>query len=249
MQNRPKLRDGNSSRVYELYPLGDIPNNTICEIGKWIVYNFAVGKSDISGEDWGDIFAKSISGDHLSSPIGLADVVLDGMAWSVKSVKNDKPHSCKKVRVISGRCSPDYSYNITDPHADIEATGRAVLGIWNERVNIAKDKFEPLRSNILIRNPNSLEFTLFEHELYRFNTSEYKWQKNSNGNLEGYKISDDTHVFTWQPHGSQFTIIYDITNSAKSFKIKRPPVLDFDKTLEQIGFDNSWITFIEKQGK
>jgi len=44
MQNRPKLRDGNASRVYELYPLGDIPNNIICEIGKWIVYNFAVFK-------------------------------------------------------------------------------------------------------------------------------------------------------------------------------------------------------------
>jgi hypothetical protein len=28
----------------------------------------------------GDIFAKAISGDHLNRPVGLADVVLDGMA-------------------------------------------------------------------------------------------------------------------------------------------------------------------------
>ena len=83
--SRPKLRDGNLKRQYELYPLGEIPNNIICEIAKWLVYNFAIGKNDISGEDWGDIFAKAISGEHLNSPVGLADVVLDGMAWSSKS--------------------------------------------------------------------------------------------------------------------------------------------------------------------
>ncbi len=242
--SKPKLRDGNPSKQYELYPIGKIPNKIICEIAKWIVYNFAVGKSDISGEDWGDIFAKAIEGDHLNSPIGLADVVVDGMAWSTKSVKSSSPLSCNKIRVISGRCSPDYSYGIKDPHSDIEAAGRAVLGIWNERVNIALDKFNPLRSSILIRNPNTLEFSLFEHELHRFNTNEYRWETNKNGNLQGYQESDDKHIFTWQPHGSQFTIIYDIGVSASLFKIRRPQILDFKETLNQVGFTDEWVTFI-----
>ena len=180
---KPKLRDGRPDKRYELYPLGEIPSGIICEVAKWIVYNFAMGKTDISGEDWGDIFAKSISGKHLSSPIGLADVILDNMAWSVKSVKKNNPLSCNKVRVISGRCSPDYSYGITNPHADIEATGRAILGIWNERINIALDNFNPLRSNVLVRNPNSLEFCLFEHELHRFHTGEFQWKCNRNSNV------------------------------------------------------------------
>lgn len=240
----PKLRDKRKGKVNEPYPFGNIPDKVIKEIGKWMAYNFAVGKADIDGEDWGDIFAKSIDGEHLGSPIGLADVVIDGMAWSVKSVKNDNPHKATKIRIISGRCSPDYSYNITDPHAEPEKTGQAVLNIWNERVNIAKETFEPLRASLLIRNPNSLHFTLFEHELHRFNTMEYAWSFNKNGNLEGRDRRTKQHVFTWQPHGAQFTIIYDVPASAKKFTVKRPQVLDFEETIAAIGFDDSWVTIL-----
>lgn len=218
----------------------------IYEISKWVVYNFAVGKSDISGEDWGDIFAKAVDGEHLSSPVGLADVVLEGQAWSVKSVKHSKPHDCKKVRVISGRNSPDYSYGIQNPHDDPQRTGTAVLGIWNERVNIALDKFDSLRTVIFIREANSLKFTLFELETHRFPTNEYVWRVNKNGNLEGFDKTTDEHRFTWQPHGSQFTIVYNVPASSLRFKVRRPHVLDFDKTMEQIGFNDSWITIHEK---
>lgn len=242
---RPRLRDNQNLKSFELYPLGILPDGCIYSIGKWLAYYFAVGKNDISGEDWGDIFAKGIDGEHLGSPLGLADVIYEGMAWSVKSVKNDNPHKCKHIRVISGRCSPDYSYNITNPHEDIDKTGIAVLNIWNERVNVAKDKYEPLRSTILIRNPNTLDFTIFENEVFRFNTQNYKWKVNTRGNLEGFDITTKKHIFTWQPHGSQFTILYDVPLSAKKFHIKRPPVLDFHKTMEQIGFDKSWIKIID----
>lgn len=241
---RPKLRDKTQRAGYELYPLGNIPTTVIKEIGRWIAYNFCIGKSDIDGEDWGDIFSKAINAEHLNSPVGLADVVIDGMAWSVKSVKQGKPHECSKVRVISGRCSPDYSYNITDPHANVDATGIAVLSIWNERINVAKDNFEPLRSCLLIRNPNTLEFTLYEHELHRYNTNDYYWETNKNGNLVGKRVQDDKHLFTWQPHGSQFTIIYDIPDSKIRFKVKRPSILGFKETLEQIGYDESWVTIL-----
>jgi len=238
----PKLRDKRTKLPNEPYPLGLVPDSVIHTIAKWIVYHFATGKTDINGEDWGDIFAKAVSASHLNSPIGLADVILGNMAWSVKSVKNEDPHKCQKVRVISGRCSPDYSYGITDPHANIQATGTAVLGIWNERINIAKDKFEPLRSSLLIRNPDTLEFCLYEHELSRYNTADYIWEKNNNGNLVARNRNTGKQAFTWQPHGSQFTVHYDIPKSSKCFSVKRPPVLDFDKTIKQIGFDPSWVT-------
>jgi hypothetical protein len=209
-----------------------------------MTYNFAVGKSDIDGEDWGDIFAKAIAGGHLNSPMGIADVIYEDMAWSVKSVKAEKPLSVKNIRVISGRCSPDYSYGISDPHEDVQKTGSAVLGIWNERINIAKEVYEPLRTSILVRNFNSLEFLLFENEAERFIVKNYVWKENKNGNLEGHDALSNKHIFTWQPHGSQFTILYDIPASAKRFKIKRPPVLDFEKTMENTGFDQSWVTIL-----
>ena len=225
-----------------MHPLGNFPKELICEISKWIVYYFATGKGDISGEDWGNIFAKGVNGIHMSSPIGLADVVLDNCAWSVKSVKQEKPHDCKRIRVISGRNSPDYSCDITDPHADPQKTGDAVLDIWNERVDIAINGYGNLRSAILIRNENKLEFTLFETEINRFSTKEYSWSANKRKNLVGTERTHGTHKFTWQPHGSQFTIMYSVPSSAVRFQIKRPPVLDFNKTMEEIGFDESWIS-------
>jgi hypothetical protein len=241
---RPKLRDNKGKKSYELYPLGQIPDDVIYSIGKWMTYYFAMGKSDIDGEDWGNVFAKAINGGHMDKPIGLADVVYEGMAWSVKSVKAGKPFTTKKIRVITGRCSPDYSYGIVDPHEDVQKTGSAVLGIWNERINIAKENYEPLRTSILVRNFNSLEFLLFEKETERFITKDYIWRENKNGNLEGFNASSNKHHFTWQPHGSQFTTLYDIPMSVKKFKIKRPKVFDFEKTMENIGFDNSWVTIL-----
>jgi hypothetical protein len=241
---RPKLRDNKEKKLYELYPLGQISDEVVYSIGKWMTYYFAVGKSDIDGEDWGDIFAKAINGGHLNSPLGIADVIYEGMAWSVKSVKLENPLTAKHIRLISGRCSPDYSYNISNPHEDIQKTGAAVLGIWNERINIAKEKYEPLRTSILVRNFNSLEFLLFENETERFITKNYIWKENKNGNLEGFDILSNKHAFTWQPHGSQFTILYDIPVSAKKFRIKRPAVLDFEKTMESIGFEQNWVAIL-----
>lgn len=241
---RPKLKDNQGKAPYELYPLGQMPDNIIYNMSKWLTYSFAIGKSDINGEDWGDIFAKAVEGEHLSKPLGLADVIYEGMAWSVKSVKASNPHKQKKIRLISGRNSPDFSYNVTDPHEDIQYTGSMVLSIWNERVNIAKERYEPLRTSVLVRNFNTLEFVLFEHEASRYNTSEFEWRENRKGNLEGHNIATGVHQFTWQPHGSQFTILCDIPLSAKKFKIKRPPVLDFDETMTKIGFDESWVTIL-----
>ena len=177
----------------------------------------------------------------MSSPMGLADVVIEGQAWSVKTVQNANPHKCKLLRIISGRNSPDYSYDITDPREDIQKTGRAVLGIWNERVNIALDKFDSLRTVILIRNINALDFTLFEIETHKYIVADCTWKINKRNNLEGYDKASDLHCFTWQPHGSQFTVKYPVPPSAVRFHLKRPPVLDFEKTMEKIGFNSDWV--------
>jgi hypothetical protein len=215
----------------------------VYEIGKWFTYFYLVGNKDLTGSAWGDVFASGIGGTHLDGPLGLADVVYEGQCWSAKTVKHKNPHAQGKVRVISGRCSPDYSYGITDPHEDRQKTGTAVLSIYNERINIAKDKYEPLRAVILIRNFETFEFSLFEHDVYRYVTSEYEWRSNRNGNLEGYDAAG-LHCFTWQPHGSQFTVLYDVPASVIKFSVKQPPVLDFQKTLDQIGFNESWVTIL-----
>lgn len=89
-------------------------------IASHLIYLICIGRKDISGSDWGDALAEAIGGRHLDAPVGIADVVKEKMAWSVKTVKNKDPFNARSVRLISGRCSPDYSYGITDPHEDIQ---------------------------------------------------------------------------------------------------------------------------------
>ncbi len=241
----PRLRDSKRLLTHEPYPLNDIPREVIKIIGKNLVFLLCVGRKDLGGDDWGNVFAEAIQGEHLQSPVGIADVTYEKMAWSMKTVKSTNPHrEDSAVRLISGRCSPDYSYGITDPHEDIQRTGRAVLNIWNERVNIAYDYYNPVRTSILVRSNDMLSFTLFEEESHRFITNAYRWEENKNGNLIGIDIESGEQRFTWQPHGSQLTIHSKIPKNAVKFKIKRPPVLDMEETLKQIHYSDDWVEIL-----
>ena len=102
---RPRLRDNKGKRQFEPYPLGRMPSNMIYEMGKYFTYQYLIGAKDLTGSIWGDVFAAGIGGKHLDSPLGIADVVYENMAWSTKTVKHIKPHNQNKVRIISGRCS------------------------------------------------------------------------------------------------------------------------------------------------
>lgn len=244
MMKHPKLRDGRKLVTSEVYPINEIPDEVIFKVAGYFAYLLYVGRKDISGNDWGDAFAKAIGGIHLDSPVGIADVVKGKMAWSMKTVKTKDPLTAKKVRLISGRCSPDYSYGITDPHVDIEKTGRAVLGIWNERINIALDNYNPVRTLVLVRSEDCLNFCLFEEDIHRYPTNDYVWSVNSNGNLIGKSIATDKTAFTWQPHGSQFTIHEDIPYNSVRFTLKKPPVISQEAVLSTIGFTDDWVKII-----
>lgn len=241
----PRLRDGKKLQTNEPYPINEIPDDLIVKIGGYLVHLLYIGRKDITGSDRGEAFSDAVSGKHLDSPVGIADVVLGKMAWSMKTVKNARPFTARNIRLISGRCSPDYSYGITDPHKDIQETGRAVLGIWNERINLAHDEFNPVRTSILVRSNDLLSYTLFEEDNHRFRTSDYIWDANSNGNLIGKHIETGLTCFTWQPHGSQFTIHTRIPENAVKFTIKRPPVISKNDILKAIDFDDSWVQILK----
>lgn len=243
MNQRPKLKDSKQLATRPVYPLNLFPENIVRKIGAYFVYLIYIGRKDISGEDWGDAFADSINGTHLDSPVGIADVVLDKNCWSVKTVKSKEPFSSENVRLISGRCSPDYSYGITDPHKDIQKTGEAVLNIWNERINIATDHYSSVRTIVLIRSYDLLSYRLFEEETIRYRTTDYHWEVNNNGNLIGLDHHEKT-CFTWQPHGSQFTIHTNVPEKAVKFRIRKPPKLQKEDVYKTIDFNENWITIL-----
>lgn len=240
---QPRLRDSRNL-IPELYPISQIPVEIINKVGADIVYMMYTGRKDLTGNDWGDIFAKAVGGTHFGSPVGVVDVAKDKTAWSMKTVKATNPFKSQSVRLISGRCSPDYSYGIEDPHDDIQRTGEAVLSIWNSRVDIAHSHYPCVRVNVLVRNNDLTEFTLFEEFLGQFNLSDFEWCENSNSNLEGINKYTGQKKFVWQPHGSQFTILSQVPNNALKFKVKRPEPLPQEVALASIGFDSTWIEIL-----
>jgi len=237
----PRLR-GNKQAHSGPYPLGEFPDSILIEIGKRIVHYLAIGKADITGDEFAQIFADSISGDHLGRPFGIADVIWNGCGWSVKTVKSKKPFEGKRVRLISGRNSPDYSFDISDPREDIQKTGKAVLSIWNERINLSGRDHDDLRTVVFIRDMVALNFTIFEMQAERFPTNNYIWRENKQGNLEGYDKVGNRHCFTWQPSGSQFTIMEQVPGGAVKFRIKKHPgTLEAQHVLNQVHFKEDWI--------
>ena len=238
---RPRLRGGWTSPTP--YAIGQIPDSVIRAVASNIVYLSVVGRKDLSGDDWGDIFAAAVNGVHLQIPLGIADIALDTTAWSAKTVKS-KNAATTRVRLISGRNSPIFSAGNQDFFADVQETGNQVLRIWNARVEEASQQYPHLRTIVLIRDMSSFRFKLFEQQIVQFDPADYTWRLNSRRNFEGRSIQGDRHSFTWQPHGSQFTIIRQVGGSARSFAVKKPDTIDPEQVLNNLGFDDSWVTFL-----
>lgn len=236
---------GNKTRIQNAWPLGSIPHKVIINIGKQLVHRMAIGHADITGDDFGTIFSEAIEGTHFSSPLGVADVVLDGNAWSVKTVKAATPFTQKIVRLISGRNSPDYSLGIENVHTDVSSTGKAVLAIWNNRINESLGQYDDLRVAILIRNFETKEFVLFEEIAHRYAADDFKWEKNGKGNFEGYNKTTGEHSFTWQPHGSQFTIKRHVPGSAIKFIINHNVrMIEAEHVLRLARFNENWVEIV-----
>jgi hypothetical protein len=222
--------------------LGQIPDAALYEMAEQLVHRIAIGHRDLDGDDFGTIFAKAIGGEHRGSPLGIADVVQNGCAWSVKTVAARYPFTAKGVRLISGRNAPVYSSGITKPLEDLQATGAAVLSIWNARVNEAHNQHDDLRIAVLIRNMVTRQFHIFEEEALRFTPADFEWSLNPKGNLEGRDKVTKQHRFTWQPHGAQFTVLRHVPASARKFSvIRNVPIVSPESVLESIGYGPDWV--------
>lgn len=242
----PKLRTVNKS--VSAFPLNEFPKYFPFLLGKELIYLLASkGKPELEGSEWENIFATCIGADWKPSNVGLDDVVMGNTAWGAKTVKATKPSTQKRVRLISGRNSPNYSFGErSDQKADPVLIGKLVLEIWNERVSAIREKFKHLRTIVLLKSNDLSEVVVFEFDTIRYDFELYQWEWNKNNNLVGTNIKTGEHSFTWQPHGSQFTIIEEVPARSLVIKIKQPEKLDKEEVLKALGFDKSWITVIQK---
>ncbi len=111
----------------------------------------------------------------------------------------------------------------------------------NERVAAIRRLYQHLRAVVLVKSNDLLELAVFEFETVLYPTVQFWWQWNENNNLEGFSKDTDNHIFTWQPHGSQFTIIEKVPANRLAIKIKQPPHQNRDSVLKSIDFDESWV--------
>lgn len=243
----PKLRTVNKS--VSAFPLNEFPKEFPFLLGKELIYLLASkGKPELEGSEWESIFANCIGADWKPSNVGLDDVVMGNTAWGAKTVKATNPSKQKRVRLISGRNSPNYSFGErSDQKADANLIGKLVLDIWNERVSAIREKFKHLRTIVIIKSNDLSEVVVFEFDTIRYDHELYNWEWNKNNNLVGTHKKTDEHSFTWQPHGSQFTIIEDVPEKSLVIKIKQPKTLDKNQILKALGFDKSWVTVIQKK--
>lgn len=245
----PKLRTVNKS--VPAFPLNDFPKDFPFLLGKELIYLLASkGKPELEGSDWESIFANCIGAEWKPSNVGLDDVVFGNTAWGAKSVKNSKPSSVKSIRLISGRNSPNYSFGErSDRKANPNLIGELVLEIWNERVSSIREKYKHLRTVVLIKSLDLSEVVVFEFDTVRYDHELYDWSWNVNGNLIGKNKKTKEQTFTWQPHGSQFTITEKVPEKALIIQIKKPETLDKENVLNALGFDKTWITISKREAK
>lgn len=227
------------------YSLNEFPKNLPYDLRCEVVYLLETREIPrIEGDDWAKIFARLISGRRKPSSVGLDDVVLEQTAWGAKSVEHDNPSEAKRVRLISGRNSPVYSFGdkqITE--VDPNELGEKILSIWNERVAAVKKNYLHMRTVVLLKSDDLLELALFEFDTEIYPAEGFSWVWNQRGNLEGMD-KQGTHRFTWQPHGSQFTIVEDVPDDRLAIRIKPPALMSREQVTNALGFDNSWVEIL-----
>jgi hypothetical protein len=173
------------------FPLNHFPKDFPFILGKELVYLLASkGKAILEGAEWEAIFANCIGAEWKPSNVGLDDVILGNTAWGAKTVKATRPSNQDKVRLISGRNSPVYSFGDTiDTSADPSLVGKSVLDIWNARVSAIREKFQNLRTVVLIKSKDLAEVVVFEFDTVRYDPELFTWAWNKNGNLIGIEKS------------------------------------------------------------
>jgi hypothetical protein len=217
-KRQPKLRTVEKS--IPPFHLNKFPTDFPYKSGREIVYLLASkGKPILEGSEWEEIFATCIGAMWKPSNVGLDDVTLGNTAWGAKTVKANNPSTQKRARLISGRNSPVYSFgDIIDTNANPYKLGGSVLDIWNERVSAVREKFQNLRTVVLVKSNDLTEVVVFEFETVRYDPELYFWQ--------------------WNKQHNKSLLIH----------IKPPGILDKDAVLASMGFNESWISVEQRNG-
>lgn len=248
--SEPRLRT--VKKAVAPFDLNKFPSKFVDTLAKEIVYMMATKSTmSLEGNEWEQIFAQCVGAEWKPSNVGLDDVVLDNCCWGAKTVFGAKNLDKQKtVRLISGRNSPTYSFGVDKlTSEDPNEIGKFVLDIWNERVSAVRKVFKFVRTVVLVKSKDYGDYLVFEFDTIRYDPELYYFKWNKRNNLEGYEKATKKHKFTWQPSGSQFTIIENIPEKRLHISIKKPTQVDKETILKAVKFDNSWYRIVSDRIK
>lgn len=237
----PRLRTVN--KAVAPFAVNKFPASFVEILAQNIVYMTATKQSmSLEGNEWEQIFAECVGAEWKPSNVGLDDVVLDNCCWGAKTVfgQTDIEHQ-EKVRLICGRNAVTYSFGV-DNYSEVDPNelGKMVLQIWNERVSAVRQVFKFVRTVVLVKSKDYKDYLVFEFDTIRYDPELYTFQWNKRGNLEGFEKESGEHKFTWQPGGSQFTIIEKIPQERLHISVRQPDQIDKATILSAVGFDKTW---------
>lgn len=242
----PRLRTVNKATAP--FDTNKFPNEFVDTFSKNVVYMMATKQTmSLEGNEWEQIFAECIGADWKPSNVGLDDVVLGNCCWGAKTVfaSTKDLEKIEKVRLISGRNSPTFSYGVDQiTSQEPDEIGKMILEIWNERVSAVRQVFKFVRTVVLVKSKDYKDYLIFEFDTVRYDPELYRFEWNQRGNLEGYEKTTGQHKFTWQPSGSQFTIIEDVPTERLHISLKKPEPLDKEVVLETLKYDESWYRIV-----
>ena len=127
---------------------------------------------------------------------------------------------------------------------DSNKLGAMLLEAWNKSLSVVRG-FDEERFSVLFVGMDSPCAVFFEVPIVPFEPSEYAWDWNEDDGLDGYVKRTGGQRFTWQPHGSQFTITTVIPDNRLKLRIRQPPRLDREEVLTQLKFDPSWVEIVK----
>lgn len=244
----PKLRTVNKAKAP--FETNSFPNTLIDTLAQNIVYMMATKQSmSLEGNEWEQIFAECIGAEWKPSNVGLDDVVLDNCCWGAKTVFGQGNIEVQdKVRLICGRNAVTYSFGV-DNYSEInpDELGKMVLDIWNERVSAVRQVYKFVRTVVLVKSKDYKDYLVFEFDTVRYDPEIYRFEWNARGNLEGYEKESGQHRFTWQPSGSQFTIIEKIPKKRLHISVRSPEKIDKNIILDAVKFDKSWYEIVSSE--
>jgi hypothetical protein len=101
----------------------------------------------------------------------------------------------------------------------------------------------------MVKSQDLLEVLVFEFLTVGYKPENYNWKWNGRGVLEGFDTTTSQHKFSWQPTGTQFTIIETVPKQGLIIKIKKPKKLNREKVLKELGFNEKWVTVTRVGGQ